>query len=275
MTYRDTAYRGGALSAFIIDAHTHIGRDYSWGWHQMPEMTTLDAFLRQYDRLGIDCCITAPHPILDGMTTLANEMAAEACAAFPDRIYGYISVAPSEGVEAVRRHIRQYGGNPHFVGFKFLGGYNGSYTQEAYQYALAFASEARCPVLCHTWNNDPSLDELRGMMDAFPGFKLLCAHLGGGSEGMTRRAAPICGEYENFYLELCGSLYSTISLADVRDLVGAEKIIFGTDAINLDPRFDFGRVAFSPLDDAEKDLIFSGNFLRLSQDSQMGRINRA
>lgn len=274
MSYREEAFRGEPVSAFVIDAHTHIGQDYSRGWHMMLEQTTLPSLIARYDQLGVNCCVTAPHPILDGMTSLANEMAEAACAEYPGRIYGYISVAPSEGLDAVRRHIKQYAANPRFVGFKFLGGYNGSYLDPCYQHALAFASEARCPVLCHTWEDTPPHSELRDMMERHPGFKLVCAHLGGGSEKMTRRALALVKDYPQFYLEICGSLHNTLSIADVCQMAGSDRVIFGTDAINLDPRFDFGRVAFSPLPDADKDLIFSGNFLRLLQDSQMGHIEK-
>jgi predicted TIM-barrel fold metal-dependent hydrolase len=206
------------------------------------------------------------------MTTKANRIAAEAAAEYPGRIYGYISVAPSEGMDSLKQSIRQYGKDPAFVGLKFLGGYNGDYIEETYQYALGFANETRCPVLCHTWANNPAQDTLRGMMDAFPDFKLVCAHLGGGSEFWTRKAAVIANQYDHFYLEICGSLHNTLGIADVIDLVGARKIIYGSDVLNLDARYDFGRVAFAPISEADRERIFAGNFLGLLEDSQMGKI---
>jgi len=274
MTYRDEAFLGKPISAFIIDAHTHMTEDYARGWHQMKSKTTLASVIETYDRLGVDCCVTAPHPLLDGMFEKANDIAATAAAEWPGRIYGYISAGPGEGLEAIKRTIAKHMKNSAFVGFKFLGGYNGDYTEAEYRYALAAANEARCPVLCHTWDDVPALSTLRQMMEEFPNFKLVCAHLGGGGESATRRAAVMANEYEQFYLEICGSLHNTLSIADVIALVGAKKIIFGTDVLNLDARYDFGRVAFSPAADADKELIFAGNFLRLLKDSQMGKIHK-
>ena len=46
----------------------------------------------------------------------------------------------------------------------------------------------------------------------------------------------------------------------------------GTDAIDLDAKFELGKVAFSPLDDDAKKKIFAENFLCISKDSQMGKI---
>ena len=51
-----------------------------------------------------------------------------------------------------------------------------------------------------------------------------------------------------------------------------DNLIFGTDAIDLDARFDFGRVAFSTLSDEDKRKIFAGNYLRLLEHSQLGKI---
>ena len=105
-----------------------------------------------------------------------------------------------------------------------------------------------------------------------PNLKLLIAHQGGGKEADTLRTAPFVRQMENVYMELCGSLYNTLSFADIVELVGEDKLIFGTDAIDLDPRFDFGRLAFSPISDSAKRKIFAQNYLRLLEDSQLGKI---
>jgi predicted TIM-barrel fold metal-dependent hydrolase len=55
-------------------------------------------------------------------------------------------------------------------------------------------------------------------------------------------------------------------------IAGEDRVIYGSDLINLDPRYDFGRVVFSPLPDGVKRKILSGNFLSLLRDSGMGGI---
>ena len=234
MSIRDQAFQGKPLSPFIIDAHTHLAPYYKMGWHQKPDFTTVESVIRVYDEMGVNCCVTAPHMIIDSMTTWANETAAAAAKDFPGRIYGYISVAPFEGMEVLRENLKRFGGNPAFVGLKFLGGYNGDYTEPVYRYATDFANETGCPILCHTWGNTPTLEVLRDMAETHPRLNILCAHQGGGSRELT----------------------------------------FRTDVINLDARFDFGRVAFSPLSDEAKEKIFAGNYLRLLEKSQMGSISR-
>ncbi len=272
MSIRDEAYQGKPLSPVIIDAHTHLAPYYRMGWHQKPGMTSVQSMIDTYDRIGVNCCVTAPHMIIDSMTVWANEFAAQAALDFPGRVYGYISVAPFEGMDVVKENLRRFGSNPAFVGLKFLGGYNGDYTEPEYIYALDFANEAGCPVLCHTWADSPALATMRDMAAARPNLNLVCAHLGGGSKAMTEKAVKIVKELPNFHLEICGNLWNELGIEDVVRMIGADRVIFGTDLINLDARFDFGRVAFSPLSDDEKRLIFAGNYLRLLENSQMGRI---
>ncbi|MGI6691517.1 MAG: amidohydrolase family protein [Christensenellales bacterium] len=274
MTIRDQAYQRKPLDVFIIDAHTHITPYYKSGWHQPPEQTTLKAFIDTYDRLGIDCCVTAPHALVDAMTTEANQAAADAAKEYPGRIYGYISVAPFGGLSVLKQNLSRFGANPAFVGLKFLGGYNGDYTDPVYRYATNFANEAGCPLLCHTWADTPSLAVMREMAETHPNLHLICAHLGGGSKSLTLKAVQIVRQVPNFHLETCGSLWNEIAYEELVDMIGADRIIFGTDAINLGTNFDFGRVAFSPLPDADKEKIFATNYLNLLKKSQMGKITR-
>ena len=272
MTIRDQAFLGQPLTPFIIDAHTHLAPYYRMGWHQKPDFTTVASIIRTYDEMGVNCCVTAPHMIIDSMTVWANEFAAQSALEFPGRIYGYISIAPFEGMDAVKENIRRFGKNPAFVGLKFLGGYNGDCTEPEYQYAADFANEVGCPILCHSWNNMPKLSVLRDIAEKRPNLNLICAHQGGGSREMSFLAAPIVKALPNFHLEICGSLWNELGIEDLVEMVGEDRVIFGTDVINLDARFDFGRVVFSPLSDTAKEKILAGNYLRLIENSQMGKI---
>ena len=274
MSILDLAFEGKPLPSFIIDAHTHLSPYFKSGWHQNPDYTSVESLIRVYDELGVNCCVTAPHPLIDSQTVLANEIALEAARAFPGRIYGYISVAPFEGMDVLRSNLKRFAKEPCFVGLKFLGSYNGDYTEDVYRYATDFAQEAACPILCHTWGDHPSLALMCEMAKTHPDASIISAHLGGGSRELTEKAASLMADTPNFHLELCGSLYNELGIEDVVSLVGEDRVIFGTDAINLDPRFDFGRLAFAPLSDEIKEKIFSGNYLRLLEQSHMGKIHR-
>ena len=87
-----------------------------------PSETTNKAIVEIMDRLGINCIVTASHPIIMGMMQLANETTLSAINEYPGRIYGYISVCPGEGLGAVKSELKKYALNPGFVGLKFLPG---------------------------------------------------------------------------------------------------------------------------------------------------------
>ena len=272
MTIRDEAYHGKPLSVFIVDAHTHIGPYYLNGWYQAPSETAISAIINSMNRLGINCIVTTSHALVMGMMEVANEVVAKAIRDFPSRIYGYISICPGEGLEVVKSQIRQYGNHPGFLGFKFLPGYHGPLTQKEYEYTADYANEKSCIVLIHTWNENPPLSQLEELAVRHPFIKLLCAHQGGGSADLSRKLAAIMKRQPNLYMEICGSLLNTMAIEDLVALVGEDRIIYGSDMINLDPRYDFGRVVFSPLPDVIKKKLLSGNYLSLLNMSQMGQI---
>jgi predicted TIM-barrel fold metal-dependent hydrolase len=272
MTIREEAFLGRPVSAFVVDAHTHITPTYTNGWYMAPGAISNRAVVESMDRLGIDCIVTAPHMMGLGMMEEANTAAAEAAEEYPGRIFGYISVCPGCGIEAVKRELGKYEKNPRFLGLKLLPGYHGPLLQKEYLWALDFADEKACAVLVHTWANDPPLSEVEEALKARPRMKFLCAHQGGGSADLSRKLADIIRRHPNLYMEICGSLVNTLSIEDLVELAGEDRVVYGSDQINLDVRYDFGRVVFSTLGDENKKKVLAGNFLALLRDSQMGRI---
>lgn len=276
MSIRDEAFSGKPLSCPVIDAHTHIGAYQLSGWHQKYDRTPTDKVLEDLARLGIDCIVTAPHPIVQGRMEEANLISAEAISRYTGRVFAYIAVVPTCGMETVKQELSHYSKNPGFVGLKFLPGfYHGALTAPEYQYAMDFADEMGCPVLCHIWGEEPRHCDIETALKTRHNMKFIIAHQGGGEEKYTRIAAPIVTGYENAYLELCGSMDNRLGVKSIAEMVGEDKVIFGTDAINLDPKYELGKVALSPLNDSTKRKIFSENYLSILNSSAMGRIKLA
>ena len=272
MTIREEAYMGKPISTFVIDSHSHISPYYMNGWYEPYQLTRNEVIVSLIDKLGIDCIVTAPHYLVLGMMQRANKTAQDSAREFPGRIYGYISVCPGEDIAVVKQELKKYGKDPSFLGLKFLPGYHGQITQDIYAYALDFADQMRCPVLIHTWSGNPPLSEIGALLDKRSGMKLLCAHQGGGSAEFSKKLAELMKGYPNMYMELCGSLNNTLSAEDLVSLVGEDRLIYGSDLINLDPRYDFGRIVFSTLSDDIKKKVLAENYLEILKDSHMGKI---
>lgn len=266
----DEAYNGKPISVPVIDAHSHILEDSVMGWYQ--SFTSNSDIIALMDHIGIDCIVTAPHSLIMGNMTYSNEVAADAAHEYPGRIYGYISIIPQEGLAEVKRNLDKYSKNSNFIGLKFLSGYHGTLTSVEYNYAFDFAREIGCPVLSHIWTNNPPMKEVEEVVKSRPSLKLLMAHQGGGTAESTDDYVKLMKVYPNLYMEICGSLYNEYSIEEFVEMVGEDRVIYGSDMINLDPRFDFGRVTFSSLEDGVKKKIFAENYLNLIKGSGMGQI---
>lgn len=273
MTIREEAFNGKPVSAFVVDAHTHLAPYYMHGWYQTPAETSNSAIIASMDRLGINCIVTAPHMLVMGMMETANKTTVAAIEEFPGRIFGYIAVCPGEGMEVIKAELKKYERDSRFVGLKFLPGYHGSLVQREFQYAADFADERSCVVLTHTWEDNPPLSEVESLAAKRKNMKLICAHQGGGSAVLSCKLAEIMKRQPNIYMDICGSFLNTMAMEDFVELVGENCIIYGSDLINLDVRYDFGRVVLSPLADEVKKKLLSGNFLSLLKDSEMGKIS--
>lgn len=272
MTIRDQAFAGLPLSCPVIDAHTHIGAYHMSGWHQKYDRVDTGLVLEDLARLGIDCIVTAPHVLVQERMAEANCIAAEAAARYPGKVYGYISIVPPCGMAAVKQELEKYAGDPRFLGLKFLTGYHGNLLQPEYAYAMDFADELGCPVLCHEYGNIPDRREFVEALKTRHRMPLIIAHQGGAFAADTRDCAPIIRDHENAYMELCGSLDNALTVEAIVALTGEDKVIFGTDAISLDAKYELGKVAFSPLADRVKEKIFAENYLKVMESSQMGKI---
>ena len=102
------------------------------------------------DYLGIDCIVAMPHGMVIESMEYINEKTLEASKEYLGRIYGYIFVAPHEGIAEVKKRLEKYSKWDSFIGIKLLpGGYHGTLGFNEYNYAMDFAQEISCPVLCH------------------------------------------------------------------------------------------------------------------------------
>ncbi len=147
---------------------------------------------------------------------------------------------------------------------------------------LAWAQEVGVPVTLHVTEPvghqykgrvETRLADYQVLAERFPDLKMILAHWGGGLaffelNPMFRRVARnIC--YDTAASPL---LYDLRIFRSVADIVGAEKIVFGSDyPLRLFPSLgegpEFGRmvasVESSGLSESELELVFSGNIARI------------
>ena len=255
----------------VIDAHTHLGEFSGTGMHQAYH--SVEDTVKMMDAVGIDAIVTSPIVMDLGYAVLANQQTVEAMAQYPNRIYGMLVVTPHDGSESVRAIVNRYSRIDGFVAMKMLTGYHGAPTRPEYAYAFDFAQECGCPVTLHIWEKDKITHEhVARILEQYPKLKLILAHQGGGTRQMTLNAAKLMRQCDRLYMDTCGSLWNNLGMDEIALLVGDDRMCYGSDVLFMDPRFEIGRIVFSGMPEKSMRKIFSENYIRVLEGSQMGQI---
>lgn len=142
-------------------------------------------------------------------------------------------------------------------------------TDESYFKYMQLAAEKAIPVVVHCgrWQEIASYKFPLELTEKLPGLVLILAHLGGDAPSIYLECAKDVknGNYKNVYLGT-ESVREFYFVNEVVKTAGAEKVIFGSD-YNLGlPQSYIPIIESLNVPSNDKDLIFSGNILRLIGD---------
>jgi hypothetical protein len=101
---------------------------------------------------------------------------------------------------------------------------------------------------------------MANLADALPELVLILGHMGGDD---WEFALELAADRPNMYLELCSGLAPWGKMERAVAMVGAERILFGSDLTILEPGFTLGTVTGSTLSPADQRQILYGNARRL------------
>ncbi|MBM3290476.1 MAG: hypothetical protein FJY92_10015, partial [Candidatus Hydrogenedentes bacterium] len=242
----------------VIDVHAHIG---SWERTTTP-IKGPRAFLASMDRCGVAKMVFSSFTAIHGETRTGNDETARAIAQGEGRLFGYAVVNPNSPYESLTDLARLFDGPSGFVGLKLHCQLHGAQLHDAgYAECLAFADTHALPVLVHGGGED-RWDEVAC---AYPGANFIVAH----ACAWDGRAAAGRALYErvrttpNLHVDVAGSAAHRGALQALIDLVGPEKILYGSDFPMFDLGFEVGRVAFAEVPCEQKRSILSENARRL------------
>ena len=246
----ERALRGEGLAGTpVIDWHVHLGK---WVTMHMPGQG--EALIRHARRLGI------AKLVVNGTKWPALRESNDAVAAFaarhPDMVIGFAVANPYQGgmADEVRRCIDELG----FRGLKvhnFFETYHSprgisSYTKE-WDRVFAVLAERHLPVLYHGVVTE-------AMVRDWPDVPFVAAHGIAIVATMERMAA-----YPNFHVDTPASSNVAWCLKAGVDILGADRILWGTDAPLADFAQRLGVVLDSGLPDADIRKILGLNAARL------------
>ena len=238
----------------VIDAHAHVGHLGAQGVGPIPmPEADIDHMIAKNRLLGIDkVCISSWLGIYPPDAEAGNDVTKQAIDRYPDDVVGYATIDPTYTDDIAAEIERCY----ETYGFKGVKPYprNGlPFDSPEYTPWWEYANERRLFALMHG-----GLPQVEKLSEAYPEISFLLAH-SGGSYKTARQNCALAEKRQNVYLEITLTPVPLGVIELMVSEVGAERVIFGTDAPMRDPRPQFGWLAYARIPEADKRKIFGEN----------------
>jgi len=263
----------------IIDVHTHIfpetvrkGREaYFKGepafelLYDSPKskMVGAEEIVSAMDEQGVDRSVVFGFPWKEIATCrMHNDYILDAVKRFPDRLTGLCCLDPAHPDAAAEAERCLKDG---LSGLGELAFYDSGFTRASLEQLtplMALCREADLPVLIHT--NEPvghsypgkspmTLRELYRLIRTFPENKIVLAHWGGGLFFFHLMKKEVKTALANVYVDTAASpyLYDAHIYRMALEIIGPDKVLFGSDYPLLPPNRYFAEMRESGLSPSE------------------------
>lgn len=260
---------GGKLDGLTVyDAHGHSGlHTRGWFLRESDPETYLDVLVRHMDGNGVDTLFLSGEEALFGDVLPGNRKLEECAKPYPGRFRGYFVYNPLYKDELTKAVMDEFFSRDFWAGFKILPSYwRFKLNDPVFNPVWEYADEHHLPVLIHTWNdswNPPSM--LNEIAKKYPNAKFLLGHSGGGTPGRLE-SEQLALENPNVYLEFCGTFCSDRSLVKAYELLGSERIVFGSDTGAHNESYELSAFLSLPLPDRELIPALHGNMAKILKD---------
>lgn len=277
------------MLAVIIDFHTHVFspavKNDRGGYAALDphfaelysspkaKIITADELISAMDRYGIDVSVILNfHWSNQELCIRSNDNIIESVARYPGRLAGFCTANIESGDGALKEIERCASAGIRGIGElrparRLLGNtaIMRPFAEVLKKYSLILLTHASEPV-GHQYpgKGDITPDVLYPLFTAYPDLTIVCAHWGGGLP-FYALMPEVKQAMKNVYFDTAASpfLYEPQIYSRVRDLVGTDKILFGSDYPVLTPARLLGEIHSLHLSPQGKDLILAGNAQRI------------
>jgi len=234
-----------------FDVHSHFGP-----WNTIPiRRTSADDLVELLRSVEIEkAVVSSVQALLDDL--ISGNAATRAAIERHEMLYGYIYLDPYRIADAARE-VEKLADHPKFIGVKSRDDYHGRpYNHHSYRELFGAIKARRLPSLLHTF----SVSSMRAAMELAAAYEapVILAHLAGpdwrGCEAFKDTDIP-----QNVYLDPVSSAAEPGRYELAVELVGEDRVVFGTDCSLFHPGVSVGAIESSELTEAVKRKVYWEN----------------
>ena len=271
----------------IIDCHTHIfpdevrrdrgkyaQKDLAFGEiykDEKAKMVGMEELIRSMDEGGVDKAVVCGFPWSDSvLCATGNDYILEAMGRFPDRIIGLGCIQPNDRDEAIEEAERCI--NLGMKGIGELAPYPPAvalYEIDSLKPICEILKKADLPLMLHSnemvghsypGKCNTTLKSIYDFIRAFPGVRIILAHWGGGFF-FYELMPEVAKAAEGIWYDTAASpfLYRRKIYSVAVTIVGADKILFGSDYPLIRPECYIEEMEASGLGEEERRKILGQN----------------
>jgi len=247
----------------IIDIHVHPPRGDS-------SEAAIDHMAEIAARVGITrICLQGrvteygPDPDPEGITAI-NDDTMDIVGRRPDVYCGFCYLNPEHDVQFIQDELTRTVAEGPLVGIKLWHAVN--CRDPRLDPMMERAAELKVPLLHHAWYkstgqnpNESTPADIADLGRRFPEVSIIMAHLSGSG---CRGVADI-KPYANISIDTCGSQPEQGFVEYAVEQLGAERVVFGSDAPGRDFSCQLGRVLGADITEDERRAILTDNAVRL------------
>ena len=260
-------------NADLIDAHAHPVHEGGPGVGVRAQPRgDIDGMFKLYDGMGVGTSCVASWLGIYVDSRRGGNVTAAAVRSRPGSVIGYATIDPNyvgdvgAEVERVHREPGVLGAKPYFPR-------NGvpyddpryapwwDYINTHRRFALVHSSELKGPEPRARPDQDFG-SQLANLTGEYPDVSFILAHSAGTYE-IVRYHANMARDLPNVYFEITLTDVPLGAIELLVEMVGADRVIFGTDCPMRDPRPQFGWLAYARLSEEDKLKVFGGNMRRI------------
>lgn len=239
----------------IIDMHVHL-------WEQSAErdQSTLLSMLERYNLtwLGVMPLWGGQYPTPEAIRA-GNATAAKFCNSYKEQCKFFVTVNPRhEGlaVDEIRRGVEEDGA----VSAKI---WVGARADESCVFSVAEACiKHDLPLLLHSFHktvgqlaHETDAQHVAQLAGRYPELKIIMAHLAGNHLWGCAQIA----DFSNVWSDFSGSYCETGTVEHAVEMLGAQRVLFGSDAPRAGFLNNLAKVEEAAISDAQKNLILYEN----------------